>query len=147
MALRIDEDESFLSTPASIAIRAAMADASACLERSQQPDGAWSLDWALTGGQSRNESLINEAIGRVRVTGHHLEWIAVAPVELRPSAKAVRQAIQFLLTTLSSQSPEYYYDNYAPVSHAVRALVLLSGIDCVMIIRNDVGGPATPKAP
>ena len=61
------------------------------------------------------------------MTGHHLEWIALAPPEARPSPVAVERATKWLYKAILQQPAAYAYfgTGYNDNTHAARALLLL----------------------
>jgi len=80
-----------------------LADLSRVLEESQRSTGGWDLAWPLLA--KIDEAFRDPCLDRITMTGHHLEWIALAPASVRPSAKTL-----------------------LPCSHAARALCLLKGV-------------------
>jgi hypothetical protein len=101
------------------------------LELNELPGGGWDKTWS---GEyvAVPENMFFEFkphFDRIAVTGHHLEWIALAPEELRPSRNVVQRAIEALGRELSALSGDDLQKSkgYLPVTHAVRAMVLLSG--------------------
>jgi hypothetical protein len=91
--------------------------------------GAWDKFWPS--GKPIKFLWGDELLDRITITGHHLEWIALAPPEVRPSEQEVRRAVMALredvesLPALRHQS----FKTMLPVSHAARALSLLRGVD------------------
>lgn len=125
--LAVHEKEAILSDRVAQQAKQRLKRWSADLETNQSPAGWWDGKWTteLRGTPSR-EKPVEEWI---RCTGHHLEWIAFAPEELRPSDKNIQAGIKFLLNCLTNLetaplSTAYYFN---AGSHAGRALVLLSG--------------------
>lgn len=96
------------------------------LERSQEPSGAWPADWALSGSGARLADVEGEVGSRMRSTGHHLEWIAMAPPSACPSDPAVEKAIRYVQQTLTEISGHGYYFSYTSLTHAAHALRMLS---------------------
>lgn len=128
LAIRIDDEEPFLGADREFLLEY-LRNVCRSLERSQLPSGAWPGNWSLKGRDwvvGQGES--NEA-QQIRATGHHLEWIAIAPSTLRPDEKVIIKAIRFLSASLKELDADNYYHNYTPLTHAARSLVLLSGYD------------------
>jgi hypothetical protein len=103
--------ESFLQTTAQL------------LAASQHDDGAWRADWP--GGvpcapPDGENAVWGEAI---QVTGHHLEWLAIVPVEPIEHAH-VDRALNFVLRQLRTASDKDIEQSYLPWSHAARSLLL-----------------------
>ncbi len=127
LALAIDSREPFLG-PDGQTLYDCLREISARLERSQEPSGAWSVDWPMSGiGRQLVESE-GAAGARLRVTGHHLEWIAIAPASVCPADDAVLRAIRFLQETLAELPGDSYHHHYTALTHAGRALLILSGV-------------------
>ncbi|WP_197444091.1 hypothetical protein [Maioricimonas rarisocia] len=124
--LRVDEEHGLLSP----AMRKRAEDwlRTLCdrLEARQSESGAWGADWGETGMMWRDEVL-----DRITVTGHHLEWIALAPKHLRPSREAIARAVVSLRSDVEALQPLPYrsFKTLLPVSHAARALALCRGED------------------
>jgi hypothetical protein len=97
------------------------------LQERQGGAGYWGRQWC----QARSSVLAieSEMLEWLRSTGHHLEWISLVRPELRPPEQNVRRAARFLLNILSKLEkgnlPRGMH--YNELSHAARALVLLSG--------------------
>jgi hypothetical protein len=133
MLVQVDAKTPILSTRSRGLIAAQLKRIAAVLEAEQRPDGSWSEDWyaaLLDSGASRERRPLvfpNELLGRVSVTGHHLEWIGLVPRELRPADAAVRRAVDYLvgavpqLATAARESA----NAYCPVSHGVQGLLAL----------------------
>jgi hypothetical protein len=110
------------------------------LEDRQESDGGWPADWAGVGRMDPSLGWEGIPATRIRVTGHHLEWIAVAPKELRPSDASVSKAIRFLQETMSRTPGDTYYAYYNLMTHAARALVLFSGREPVEVLKLKTSG-------
>ena len=97
------------------------------LTDSQSAAGFWSRHWSPELADA--DAMEDEHTEWVRCTGHHLEWIALLPADLRPGDAVVHRAAQFLLATLRDISPLDLYESrsFCPLNHAARALVVLTG--------------------
>lgn len=129
LALRIDRQQPFLEAELRELLIARVKQVSRLLEELQEPGGAWPSDWWNGGQPLPLVAVDGDLITRLRVAGHHLEWIAIAPADLRPRDDCVRLAIRNLEHTMAELPAEDYYTHYPLVSHAARALVLFSGRD------------------
>jgi hypothetical protein len=97
----------------------------------QAADGSWGKDWALTQPlDSRQPAAFtgNES-DRLTATGHHLEWMAICPPSIRPPDDVMARAASYLVRNMSRTRAMIAEDfhAYPPATHAVRALLLLSG--------------------
>jgi hypothetical protein len=99
------------------------------LIRHQHPDGFWNGDWPTTTPATREPtSQIGDRLStRIIVTGHTLEWWALAPRELLPPRRVVIDAAQWIVRTIDGMTPEEIQDNNSYLSHAGRALALWRG--------------------
>lgn len=133
MLAQVDAKTSILSTRSRGLIAAQLKRIAAVLEAEQRPDGSWGEDWyaplldAEASRESRAPVFPNELLGRVAVTGHHLEWIGLVPRELRPADAAVRRAVGYLVGALPqlATAARESANAYCPVSHGVQGLLAL----------------------
>jgi hypothetical protein len=93
------------------------------LAATQHADGSWTETWA--GGQFA--PLYPSALQPVWITGHHLEWIAQVPTDLRPPELSVKKAILFVLHSLDKIDSESIWKNSCIYIHGARAAFRLSG--------------------
>lgn len=103
------------------AIEAFLRDLSTKLEARQSNDGVWPGS-LLADSRSENAPSADEVL---TINGHHLEWLSIAPYELRPCPESIVTAIRAcdrILTRLSfTDSPRVY----CPITHYARGLGLL----------------------
>ena len=66
---------------------------------------------------------------KLLVTGHHLEWLALAPEEVQPPRETIVRAGQWLAKTLVEMDQKELTAAYGPYSHAARALCLWRGVE------------------
>ncbi len=90
---------------------------------SQFPDGHWPPNWA-DGKDAVDHPKHDESRRDVIATGHHLEWLAIAPLELHPPRERIRKAAHWLVENTTGQSDEEIYQNYTFYSHVGNALAL-----------------------
>ena len=87
--LLVDRQQAILAEPTRSAIVAELRETSQRLEHVQLASGAWTLNWAKDDPPIASAWLPDEQNGALlHATGHHLEWIALAPPELRPRRNA-----------------------------------------------------------
>jgi hypothetical protein len=101
---------------------------SGTLEKNQLEGGGWDLSWP--GNNSVAEgSYDNRTMDVINVTGHHLEWIALAPESVRPSTKVIPLAACKLAEQIDAlpSLKVRVFKALLPCSHAARALCLLRG--------------------
>jgi hypothetical protein len=127
--LRLDEDHPILSQDVRAKARAWLAALAHLLDYRLSPTGGWDKSWAP---DSEQKFLMgDDVLDRITITGHHLEWTALAPDDLRPSTTAVQRAVVALRRDVASLPPlrQRTFKTLLPVSHGARALALLRGVD------------------
>ena len=92
------------------------------LMQAQNDEGYWTRKWPE--GVSAKIDVSAPLSDRILVTGHHLEWLALAPAEVEPSRQMVVQAAQWLVRAIVEVDNETLHRHYGPFSHAGRALCL-----------------------
>jgi hypothetical protein len=123
--LRVDEIYDILSDKNRNRIRTRLRDVCHILETNQSTEGAWFEGWP-----GRNQpGADNETFQAIWVTGHQLEWIALAPRDLRPKRESISKAAQLLARIIPQHVVGTIENNYDAFSHAARALVLMERID------------------
>ena len=90
---------------------------------SQFPDGHWASNWS-DGLDSVTKPVEDELFRKVIATGHQLEWLAIAPEELHPPRKRIRDAAKWLIKTTKSQTRTEILEKYTFFSHVGNALAL-----------------------
>lgn len=128
---RVDQQESILDSSTRRDVAAYFREVSKALVRLQKPEGYWPTPW-IEGGEEppldlepNDSTARGEKIRFLTGTGHHLEWIALAPPELRPPDDAVERATAFLAEYLCRASVPRFSYNYLPITHGVRAFCLM----------------------
>lgn len=125
--LRADEQYPILSAQARSEALDWLRRLSQLLERSERSQGGWDLSWP--GTESSDRIWGDEVFDRITVVGHHLEWIALAPLSVRPMDEVVQRAVSALVTDIKTvpNRGRRSYKSQLPCSHAARALCLLHG--------------------
>jgi len=102
---------------------------SAHLEETQCPEGGWDGAWAR--GERVRLIYGDKVLDRLTVTGHHLEWIALAPASVRPSKPTVSRAVAAFVHDVDALPPISVrpFKSILPCSHGARAMCLLQGKD------------------
>ncbi|MCI0460177.1 MAG: hypothetical protein L0Z62_24765 [Gemmataceae bacterium] len=123
-SMRARETPGFFSADLIQEAEQVLKDASARLIRSQHPDGYWLPNW--TGDprpDSDNPEDATDPRVRVSVTGHMLEWFAIADPDLRPPGREIERAARYIERELLLD-PERYFNSYLlpGATHAVRGL-------------------------
>lgn len=90
---------------------------------SQFEDGHWPSNWS-DGALALKDPVEDELYKKVIATGHHLEWLAIAPKELHPPREQILKAADWVISTTTSQTPEQILGTYTFFSHVGNALAL-----------------------
>ena len=87
----------------------------------QFEDGHWPYTWP-TGEESMADD--NPEYRNVIATGHHLEWLAIAPPDLHPPREMIEKAADWIIENTTSKTHEEIMDSYTFYSHVGNALAL-----------------------
>ncbi|MCO6456959.1 MAG: hypothetical protein J5I93_16795 [Pirellulaceae bacterium] len=98
---------------------------SGLLVQAQTPAGFWTRRWPE--GQAAQQDRDHNLGDRLLVTGHHLEWLALAPDEVQPPRETLVRAGQWLARTLLEVDSAELNERYGPFSHGARALSFWRG--------------------
>ena len=66
---------------------------------------------------------------KLLVTGHQLEWLALAPEQVQPPRENIVRAGQWITRTLLEIDQKELLETYGPYSHAARALCLWRSVE------------------
>ncbi|MGD9645124.1 MAG: hypothetical protein AB7U73_05385 [Pirellulales bacterium] len=92
------------------------------LVAAQHPQGYWTKSWT-EGAAALAEEKVPLA-DRILATGHHLEWLALAPLEVQPPRESIVRAAQWLVQAMREVDDRTLDIDYGPFSHSARALSL-----------------------
>ena len=90
---------------------------------SQFPDGHWPSNWP-DGKAAVEKPVADEFKAIVIATGHHLEWLSIAPKELHPPEETIQRAMQWMVQTTKDQSQQTILENYTFFSHIGKAAAM-----------------------
>jgi hypothetical protein len=127
--LRLDGQTPILSPGMRERISRFLKDANKKLVANQHADGFWDGDWPLAPPASR-ESARNAADQlpvRIIVTGHVVEYWALAPKQFQPKRQVVVAAANWIVRTIETLPDDKLRANFSFLSHAVRGLALWRG--------------------
>ena len=135
LMFRVDEaaqaagQKSILSEAARRRMLGYMKRVSELLVVSQSPEGFWARDWSRgtspVGSKEKRVALHDKLL----VTGHQLEWLALAPEDVQPPRETIVRAGQWLTRTLLEIDQQDLTQTYGPYSHAARALCLWRSVE------------------
>jgi hypothetical protein len=122
---RADEQAHVLSLGTRKKMLQYMQQMSALLVESQTDAGYWTRNWPQgAAGQNDEKATIYD---KLLVTGHQLEWLALAPEAVQPPRESIVRAGRWTLKTILEMSDKDLAEHYGPFSHAARALSLWRG--------------------
>ncbi|MCA9084747.1 MAG: hypothetical protein KDA81_11855, partial [Planctomycetaceae bacterium] len=91
---------------------------------SQDEDGSWPPNW-YDGAEALAKADPSAPFHRrVISTGHHLEWLAIAPEELHPPRVSILRAAKWMIQNTLETPQETIDANYTYYSHVGNALAL-----------------------
>jgi hypothetical protein len=120
---RIDQDLDILSDAYSAKIIKHLSMVRDQITKSQFPDGHWPSNW-WDGEHALKAVKEDEIHTKVICTGHHLEWLAIAPEELHPPKEVIDKAAKWCIKTTDEMSQQQIFDRYTFFSHVGNALAL-----------------------
>jgi hypothetical protein len=122
--LRIDEQAKIFTPAVRQEVIEYLQRMTAELVQNQSPEGYLNGSWGGGRGAAANRLAIppNSLTGRLLVTGHALEWWAIAPAELLPPRETLVRAGQWLCRTIAELEPKVIDENYSYLTHAGKAL-------------------------
>jgi hypothetical protein len=127
---RADEQFQKLSPRTKLQMLLYMKRVSNALVEAQTAEGYWTRQWpqgafAATPGKDNAPTQYDKLL----VTGHHLEWLALAPEEVQPPRETIIRAAQWLARSLVEMDEKELLEAYGPYTHAARALCLWRGVE------------------
>ena len=120
---RLDEEFDILSDPVQKKVYDHLAYVRDLITASQFEDGHWPSNWDQ-GADALIDPRDDELKDTVIATGHHLEWLALAPQELHPPREQIEKAAQWIIKTTKEQSDQEILQRYTFFSHVGSALAL-----------------------
>lgn len=121
--IRLDDEFQILSADARAEVWKYLEGVRDAITASQFPDGHWPSNWPQGAAALTNPNK-DEDYKQVIATGHHLEWLAIAPRELHPPRDQILKAADWLIRTTREQSTSEILQRYTFFSHVGNALAL-----------------------
>jgi hypothetical protein len=121
--VRADRVHPIISDYTRRSIRHYFGELASSLEEKQHKEGWWDAGW---GEELPAQDADSSLQRRLRATGHHLEWMAFAPEDHRPSDVAMARAADYLVLQLSQMPLAHSQVFFPPLTHAVRSLLLIT---------------------
>jgi hypothetical protein len=126
LLLQLDGQYSLLEEGTRQAAYAHLGAARDRLVESQFEDGHWPSIWEA-GELARTRPIDDPLHKQVISTGHHLEWLAIAPEELHPPRESIRRAARWAIDTTLARTSHEIGEHYTFYSHVASALALWRG--------------------
>ncbi len=120
---RLDEKFDILSDPIQKKVYDHLAQVRDLITASQFEDGHWPSNWD-EGARALSNPRDDKLKDKVIATGHHLEWLAIAPQQLHPPRENIDRAARWIIETTKQQSEEEIFLRYTFFSHVGSALAL-----------------------
>ena len=121
--IRLDDDFQILSKPVRDEVYAHLKLVRDQITHSQFENGRWPPNW-YEGRKAIEEPSDEEEYRSVIATGHHLEWLAIAPEDLHPPREMIYKASDWIIKTTLSQPSATISRNFTFYSHVGNALCL-----------------------
>ncbi|MBV10576.1 hypothetical protein [Rubinisphaera sp.] len=123
---RLDQEFDILSEDVQNEVYAHLELVRDLITESQFEDGHWPPNWN-EGSTAVENPREREIRSEIIATGHHLEWLSIAPIELHPPREQIDKAAQWIIQTTKQQTPELILQRYTFLSHVGNALALWRG--------------------
>ncbi len=121
--IRLDETYHLLSPEMHTQVYAYLENVRDLITACQFEDGRWPPDWQR-GAAALTDPGEDEPYRSVIATGHHLEWLAIAPQELHPPREMIEKAADWIIRTTLEKTPDEILGHYTFYSHVGNALSL-----------------------
>jgi hypothetical protein len=122
--LRLDEQFDILSDDVQAAVFKHLESVRDILKVGQFEDGHWPYNWPSGEDAVKKPDLSIPLYRHVIATGHHLEWLAIAPESLHPPREQIRKAADWVIAKTVAMTDAEILDNYTFYSHVGNALCL-----------------------
>ena len=121
--VRLDDEFDIMSDEVHAEAMKYLASVRDILMVTQFEDGHWPYNWP-DGEAALKTPEDNDAYKDVIATGHHLEWLAIAPKELHPPHEQILKAADWIIKNTTSKIKKEILSNYTFYSHVGNALAL-----------------------
>ena len=121
--IRLDDEYQILSAESRTLVMDHLRNVRDLISVSQFDDGHWPTNWA-DGADAISKPADDLLFKKVIATGHHLEWLAIAPKELHPPHEMILKAADWVIKTTIEQTDKDIGERYTFFSHVGNALAL-----------------------
>lgn len=122
--LRLDEQYDILSDEVQQAVFQHLESVRDLLKVCQFDDGHWPYNWPDGEDAVTKPDLKLELYKHVIATGHHLEWLSIAPESLHPPREQIRKGAAWLIEKTVAMTDKEILDNYTFYSHVGNSLAM-----------------------
>ena len=121
LLILLDDEHDILSDTAREKAYSYLRDVRDAITKSQFEDGHWNSDWPK--GELAVTNPTDEPEYRsVIATGHHLEWMSIAPPDLLIPDHQIKKAIDWIVKNTTEKTPQQIDAHYTFYSHVGAAL-------------------------
>lgn len=121
LLIRLDDDFDILTDPIRSEVYAHLESVRDLIMVSQFPDGSWPGNWS-DGKEAVDHPDDEEFHKKIIATGHHLEWLSIAPPDLHPPEEQIRKAVDWIVQVTKSQSRKEVQQRFTFLTHVGSAL-------------------------
>lgn len=118
--LRLHDEFDLLSEPVRQELYSHLENVRDLIIASQYEDGHWSPDWSY----GKEAKPLEFSYKDVIATGHHLEWLSIAPEELHPPRDSIYRAADWVIEKTRDLSEDELKTQYTFYSHIASALAM-----------------------
>lgn len=122
--LRLDEQYDILSDDVQKSLFRHLETVRDLLIAGQFEDGHWAYNWSAGEDAVKKPDLTIPLYRHVISTGHHLEWLSIAPESLHPPRENIRKAAAWIIDKTVTMTEAEILENYTFFSHVGNALSL-----------------------
>ncbi len=122
--LRLDEEYDILSDDVQASLFKHLEGVRDLLKVGQFEDGHWSYQWPNGEDAVKKPDPSIAMYRHVIATGHHLEWLAIAPESLHPPREQIRHAAAWIIQKTIEMKESEILENYTFFTHVGNALCL-----------------------
>jgi hypothetical protein len=121
LLIRLDDEFEILSEEMRTEAYVYLESVRDAITAAQFADGHWPSNWP-DGADAVAHPVEEDVFKQVVATGHHLEWLSIAPPELHPPDNQIKQAMDWAIRVTRKCSHEELRTNYTFFSHVGSAL-------------------------
>jgi hypothetical protein len=121
--LRLDDEFEILSKQVRGDVYHHLENVRDLLKIAQFENGVWPANWMDGANAVENPAMLEE-YKNVIATGHHLEWLAIAPKDLHPPREMILKAADWIIENTTSKTEEEIASKFTFYSHVGSALAL-----------------------